>query len=81
AEQVLRGHFHVGERQFGGVLRVEADLVEFAAAFETLHSALDDTLQYAKERKAFGRPIGSQQNSRFLLAELSTEATVVRMMV
>jgi alkylation response protein AidB-like acyl-CoA dehydrogenase len=49
-----------------------------AAAMEAV---LDDTLQYAKERKAFGRPIGSQQNSRFLLAELSTEATVVRMMV
>lgn len=49
-----------------------------AAAMEAV---LEDTLQYAKERKAFGRPIGSQQNSRFLLAELSTEATVVRMMV
>ncbi|KWX66110.1 acyl-CoA dehydrogenase family protein [Mycobacterium sp. NAZ190054] len=49
-----------------------------AAAMEAV---LDVTLQYAKERKAFGRPIGSQQNSRFLLAELSTEATVVRMMV
>ncbi len=49
-----------------------------AAAMEAV---LDVTLQYTKERKAFGRPIGSQQNSRFLLAELSTEATVVRMMV
>ncbi|MFB1299408.1 acyl-CoA dehydrogenase family protein [Mycobacterium sp. pW049] len=49
-----------------------------AAAME---SVLDVTLQYTKERKAFGKPIGSQQNSRFLLAELSTEATVVRMMV
>ena len=49
-----------------------------AAAMENV---LEETLQYTKERKAFGRPIGSQQNSRFLLAELSTEATVVRMMV
>ncbi|MBX7432747.1 acyl-CoA dehydrogenase family protein [Mycobacterium sp. Y57] len=49
-----------------------------AAAMEAV---LAETLQYAKERKAFGKPIGSQQNSRFLLAELSTEATVVRMMV
>ena len=49
-----------------------------AAAMEAV---LDGTLQYTKERKAFGKPIGSQQNSRFLLAELSTEATVVRLMV
>src|ERR1700733_2876063 len=34
-----------------------------------------------QERKAFGKPIGSFQNSRFLLAELATEATVVRVMV
>jgi alkylation response protein AidB-like acyl-CoA dehydrogenase len=49
-----------------------------ATAMETV---LELTLQYTKERKAFGRPVGSQQNSRFLLAELATEATVVRMMV
>ena len=49
-----------------------------AAAME---SVLDETLQYTKERKAFGKPIGSQQNSRFLLAELATEATAVRIMV
>jgi alkylation response protein AidB-like acyl-CoA dehydrogenase len=49
-----------------------------AAAMET---ALNQTLQYVKERKAFGKPVGSFQNSRFLLAELATEATAVRIMV
>jgi alkylation response protein AidB-like acyl-CoA dehydrogenase len=49
-----------------------------AAAMETM---LAETLRYTKERKAFGRPIGSFQNSRFLLAELATETTVVRIMV
>jgi alkylation response protein AidB-like acyl-CoA dehydrogenase len=49
-----------------------------AAAME---SVLEDTIRYVKERKAFGKPIGSFQNSRFLLAELSTEATAVRILV
>ena len=49
-----------------------------AAAME---SVLEGTIQYVKERKAFGKPIGSFQNSRFLLAELSTEATAVRILV
>lgn len=50
-------------------------------AAAAMDAALTQTLQYVKERKAFGKSIGSFQNSRFLLAELSTEATVVRMMV
>ena len=49
-----------------------------AAAME---SVLASTLEYTKERKAFGKPIGSFQNSRFVLAELATEATAVRIMV
>ena len=49
-----------------------------AAAMEEV---LESTLQYTKERKAFGKPIGSFQNSRFVLAELSTDATLVRIMV
>jgi acyl-CoA dehydrogenase len=38
----------------------------------------DETLVYIKERTAFGRPIGSFQNSRFVMAELKTELTVTR---
>ena len=41
-------------------------------------TVLEHTLEYTKERKAFGKPIGSFQNTRFVLAELATEATIAR---
>jgi long-chain-acyl-CoA dehydrogenase len=37
---------------------------------------LDETLVYAKERHAFGQPIGSFQHNKFLLAELYTRVDV-----
>ena len=49
-----------------------------AAACENV---LADTLRYVKDRKAFGRPIGSFQNSRFVLAELATETQIARVFV
>jgi len=39
---------------------------------------LDETLEYVKERKAFGQPIGSFQYNKFLLAELVTKIEVTR---
>ena len=39
-------------------------------------AALDMTVAYCNERKAFGQPVGSFQNTRFRLAELATEVEV-----
>jgi alkylation response protein AidB-like acyl-CoA dehydrogenase len=44
-------------------------------------SALEHTLRYCKEREAFGRPIGSFQHSRFVLAEMKTKVTIGRQFV
>jgi alkylation response protein AidB-like acyl-CoA dehydrogenase len=44
-------------------------------------AALDMTLPYVKERTAFGKPIGSFQNSRFAMAEMKTEIAVTRAFV
>ncbi|MFF0487854.1 acyl-CoA dehydrogenase family protein [Nocardia sp. NPDC004068] len=49
-----------------------------AAAME---GCLDMTMQYVRDRKAFGKPIGAQQNTRFVLAELATKTTAVRVFV
>ena len=40
--------------------------------------ALELTVQYCKERTAFGQPIGTFQNSRFKLAEMKTETEIAR---
>ncbi|WP_406318865.1 acyl-CoA dehydrogenase family protein [Streptosporangium sp. NBC_01639] len=45
------------------------------AAAETV---LQATIEYCKNRTAFGRTIGSFQNTRFVLAELDTEVEIAR---
>jgi long-chain-acyl-CoA dehydrogenase len=42
---------------------------------------LADTIAYARERTAFGQPIGSFQNTKFLLAELATKVDVTQSFV
>lgn len=38
--------------------------------------AFNHTLEYVKERQAFGKPIGKFQNTRFGMAEMKTEITI-----
>jgi alkylation response protein AidB-like acyl-CoA dehydrogenase len=47
-----------------------------AVAVAASRIVLDLTVQYCKDRTAFGRPIGKFQNTRFELAEMHTEVTV-----
>lgn len=42
---------------------------------------LDWTVDYCTERQAFGQPIGSFQNSKFVLAEMKTEIQIARVFV
>lgn len=39
-------------------------------------AAFDWTIEYCQDRKAFGQPIGSFQNSKFTLAEMKTELDI-----
>ena len=52
--------------------RLSIAVVAVAAA----RKVLDLTVEYCKGRAAFGRPIGSFQHSRFVLAEMETEVTI-----
>jgi alkylation response protein AidB-like acyl-CoA dehydrogenase len=44
-------------------------------------AVFDETLAYAKNRTAFGQPIGSFQHNRFVLAELDTELDIAQVFV
>ncbi|GAA0390584.1 acyl-CoA dehydrogenase family protein [Microbispora corallina] len=48
------------------------------AAVAAAETVLEQTIEYCRSRKAFGRNIGQFQNTRFLLAELSTEVEIAR---
>ena len=51
-----------------------------AAVSNTAHAQqiLNETIAYAKERKAFGQSIGSFQHNKFLIAELQTKLEVTQ---
>ncbi|MCP3801576.1 acyl-CoA dehydrogenase family protein [Allokutzneria sp. A3M-2-11 16] len=51
------------------------------AAVAAAEHILEQTKQYCLERKAFGRPIGKFQNTRFELAEMATEVQIARVFV
>ena len=50
-------------------------------AIAMIQLALQETIAYVKERKAFGKVVMDFQNTQFKLAEAKTEATVARVFV
>jgi alkylation response protein AidB-like acyl-CoA dehydrogenase len=57
--------------------RLSIAIAAVAGARETWR----ETLQYVKDRKAFGQPIGSFQHNRFLMAEMDTELEIAEQYV
>ncbi len=51
------------------------------AAVSKCEAAIGWTSDYVRERKAFGKPVASFQNTRFKLAELATETQIARVFV
>ncbi|MCU1497235.1 MAG: Long-chain-acyl-CoA dehydrogenase [Acidimicrobiales bacterium] len=52
-----------------------------ASAVAGSQAALGWTIDYVKDRTAFGQPVGAFQNSRFKLAELRTEIDIAQVFV
>jgi acyl-CoA dehydrogenase len=51
------------------------------AAVAKAEAAIEWTRAYVNERKAFGRPVATFQNTRFKLAEMATEVQIARVFV
>jgi alkylation response protein AidB-like acyl-CoA dehydrogenase len=73
--QIGKGFYHImwelqGERMIGA-----------AGAVAAAQNVFDRTLQYAKERTAFGRPIGKFQVTRHKFAEMATKIEAARQLV
>jgi acyl-CoA dehydrogenase len=57
---------------------VEERLMAAVSSSAMIDRALALTIQYVKDRRAFGKRVLDFQNTRFRLAEAKTEATVLR---
>ena len=53
-------------------------LVAAVGFMATAQTAFDITLDYVKERKAFGKPIGAFQNTRFKMASMRAELDAIQ---
>ena len=53
-------------------------LIVASAAIGMIERALRLTIDYVKERKAFGKAVIEFQNTQFVLAECKTEATIAK---
>ncbi len=79
AERVL-GQVDGGWTQLMAGLNVER-LILAANALGLARRAFDDVLAYIKERRQFGRPIGSFQAIKHRVADLATELECARLLV
>jgi alkylation response protein AidB-like acyl-CoA dehydrogenase len=79
-EDALLGAEGGGWTQLMAGLNYERTILA-ATSLGLAQRAFDDALDYAKERRQFGRPIGSFQAISHRFAELATEITQVRLLV
>ena len=76
-DNVLGGEEGKGFYQLMGELPQER-LVIAVGAMSTIEKALDTTVEYVKQRKAFGQTIWDFQNTQFVLADLKARGTAAK---
>ncbi len=79
-ENVLGGVEGKGFYQLMGELPQERLVIAMGAA-TSIEKALDTTVAYVKDRKAFGQTIWDFQNTQFVLADLKAKGTAARIFV
>ncbi|MCT9810892.1 acyl-CoA dehydrogenase family protein [Acidovorax sp. Be4] len=77
ADALLGGSEGQGFFQLMGDLPYERTIIGLSA-LATMEGAYQATLDYVRERKAFGQPIAEFQNTKFKLAEIATQIKVGR---
>jgi alkylation response protein AidB-like acyl-CoA dehydrogenase len=68
----LLGEAGAGFKYLAQLLAQER-VIAAIGSLATAQTAFDLTLEYVKERRAFGKPIGSFQNTRFKMAQMRAE--------
>jgi alkylation response protein AidB-like acyl-CoA dehydrogenase len=82
AVNVLGGEAGVGQGFKYFMSGIEVGRVNVAARGAGIaRAALDDALRYAKDREAFGKPIGNHQAVQLMLAKMATRAEAARLLV
>lgn len=81
ASSVLGGEEGVGQGFKYFMSGIEVGRVNVAArGVGVAQAALDDALGYAREREAFGKPIGHHQAVQMMLARMATRAEAARLL-
>jgi len=82
ADSVLGGEAGVGEGFKYFMSGIEVGRVNVAARGAGIaKAALDDSLRYAQQREAFGKPIAHHQAVQLMLAKMATRAEAARLLV
>jgi butyryl-CoA dehydrogenase len=81
ASSVLGGEDGIGQGFKYFMSGIEVGRVNVAArGVGVAEAALDDALAYAREREAFGKPIGHHQAVQMMLARMATRAEAARLL-